>query len=304
MSIVIPFYGDPARTMPLIDALKSQSTDFDTEIIIADDESPLPFPTTAGVTVTRRVRNGGFGSAVNAGAALARFDHLLVLNSDVVIEDGFLASLHEAAEPLMPAVISPDVVDEHGHPHSTARHYPRLRHHLTIALSPLARFRSTNAWREAVGHDTRARSGEVLGVDWVVGAVMLLPTAEFRAVHGFDEGFYMNSEEIDLQRRLRRRGVPSIYLGTVSIEHEGGGSSDSSKRRGWVVAGTLQYSRKWGGRPLEFAHRMVLTGASLANFGVNAGRRVLGRDLAPRHIFKTEVHHAWQPLPHSGRESL
>ena len=96
VSVVIPHYGHPTPALALIDQLRPQSPH---EIIVADDHSPTPFPETPGVMVVRRASNGGFGSAVNAGAARASGDVLLVLNSDLDVSPTFVADLVAAAAP-------------------------------------------------------------------------------------------------------------------------------------------------------------------------------------------------------------
>ena len=120
-----------------------------------------------------------------------------------------------------------------------------------------------------------------------VGAAILVPTAEFRAVGGFDERFFMNAEEVDLQRRLRGRGVPSVYCGTVHVVHEGGGSSgDGARRRAWLVEGRTRYAQKWGGRRRQ---RAALTAASVVNLGWGAARAAAGRPTTPLRTFRREM---------------
>lgn len=282
ISVVIPHYGDPDVPRAVLEQLLGQTEAPPFEVIVADDCSPIPFEALNDVRVVRSAQNGGFGSAVNTGAAEASFKYLLVLNSDVSIGPTFLGDLYREAVPLMPAIVSPNVVDEHGQAHYTARKFPRMIHHLMISLTPLARFRDRDWWHRSVGHDLTAVPGVVRRVDWVVGAVMLMPLALFREVHGFDEGFYMNSEEIDLQRRASSIGIPSYYLGTVTLEHEGGGSSASDLRRSWVVAASYRYTKKWT-RYLAI-HRGMLAVAAFVNLAFNCVRRVAGTDIAP---FKT-----------------
>lgn len=293
VSAVIPHYGDPAPTLALVDALRAQTSGPDLEVVVSDDASPQPFPQTEGVTVVRRECNGGFGANVNSGAAAASGDLLLVLNSDLEIGPTFVADLVAAAAPWQPCVAGPATVRPDGSPDHTARHFPRVRHQAVEWLVPLARWRHTRVLHEAVGHDTRAVPGRTLPVDWLVGAAILVPTAEFRAVGGFDERFFMNAEEVDLQRRLRGRGVPSVYCGTVHVVHEGGGSSgDGARRRAWLVEGRTRYAQKWGGRRRL---RAALTAASVVNLGWDAARAAAGRPTAPLRTFRREM--AWIHRP-------
>lgn len=291
VSIVIPHYGDPAPTLALVHALRAQLRSGD-ELIVSDDHSPDPFPAADGITVVRRPQNGGFGANCNTGAAAATGDYLLFLNSDLEISDDFLEKLRRAATPFQPCVAGPRIVRPDGRVDHTARHFPTAAHQISEWLVPLARFRETRVMHEMVGHDTRTVTApEPSPTGWLVGAVLLIPRAEFEAVGGFDERFFMNAEEVDLQRRLRDRGIPAIYLPSVEVVHEGGGASDSSKRRTWLVEGRWRYAEKWGGvAPLKAG----LTAATAINLVWNSGRRILGRDVDPWGTARQEAALVWR----------
>lgn len=282
VSVVVPHHGDPLPTRNLCASLRAQQG-VELEVVVVDDASPQPLDLPADdpghpVRLVRRERNGGFGSAVNSGVAVAESDLVLILNSDVEIVPTFVADLVSAATPWQPAVTGPAVRSPSGAADPTARHFPTVRHQVTEWLTPLARWRHHRLLREGVGHDTRATAGRTLPVDWLVGAALLIPTAHLRAVGGFDERFFMNSEEIDLQRRLRARGLPSVYLGEISLVHVGGGSSDPDRRRAWLVASRLAYARKWGG-----ARRLAaaLRAATLVNLCANLARATRGTVVHP-----------------------
>lgn len=290
VSVVIPHYGDAAPTLSLLSALTEQ-LGHDGQIIVVDDCSPVPFPHTEGVEVIRRPINGGFGSAVNTGAEAATRDMLLILNSDLEVGSTFVRDLMCAADVWMPCIAGPRIVTPLGHVDPTARHFPRASHQIVEWLIPLARWRHLRRMHEAVGHDMSAvESGSPRITDWLVGAVLLLPTAKFREVGGFDERFHMNAEEVDLQRRLRERGIPSVYFPTVAVVHEGGGSSDPSRRRRWLVQSRWRYAQKWGGTATL---RVGLTAATAANLIWNTGRRLLGRDIAPLATAREEIDLIW-----------
>lgn len=289
VSVVVPHYGDPRPTLRLLGQLRSSSSIL--EVIVVDDCSPTRFPDDAPARVIHRPVNGGFGAAVNTGAATATGELLLILNSDLRIDPGFVDGLVAAADPWMPCAAAPDIVGTDGAADPTGRHFPAIGHQALEWLTPLARWRDRRLLHEAVGHDTRAVPGQVTTVDWLVGAALLLPLADFRAVGGFDEQFHMNSEEVDLQRRLRTRGLPSLYVGTVNAIHEGGASSDPALRRRWLVESRDAYAAKWGGRGRL---RMSLTAATGANLVWNAGRSAAGRDVHPLATARHELDLIWR----------
>lgn len=285
VSVVIPHYGAPDACDGLLRQLRDQHDAPIAEIIVVDDCSPMPLPDIEGVTVIRRERNGGFGAAVNTGAAAATGSHLLVLNSDLSITPTFVADLCAAGAPWQPGVCSPMLVDHDGRTQWAGRLFPRTRHYVVEWLTPLARFRPH--LHAAVGHDTRCTPGAVVPVDWVVGAALLMPADVFRDAGGFDEGFHMNCEEVDLQRRLRAHSIPSVFLGTVTAAHVGGGSSDAATRRRWVTQARLRYARKWHEHPHVLA--FSLRAASAVNLVSNTLRRLGGRDVAPWSVFRQEL---------------
>lgn len=283
VSVVVPHHGDPAPTLALVEQLLAQT--HPVQVVVADDASPVPFPTVDGVEVVRRATNGGFGANVNSGAAAATGDAMLVLNSDLDLEPTFVADMVAAARTHPHSVLAPRMVDEHGTEAWVGRDFPRTRHHAAAWLTPLARFRETTAWHRAVGHDVRAHSAE-REVDWVVGAAMWIPLEDFRAVGGFDERFFMNSEEVDLQRRLRERGLRVVALRSPTVVHAGGGSSPSESRRRWLVEGHLLYADKWGSRRALQAALVAATGVNLT---VNAARRAAGADVRPVEVARSEM---------------
>lgn len=281
ISVLIPFYGDPKDTLVLISDLGEQLNAPHFEVIVSDDASPIPFPDMEGVTVVRRGENGGFARAVNSGAAVASGRYLLILNSDLEVHPTFLHDLWRAATPWMPAMVTTPLSSSHGSNSWTGRHFPRVLHYISEWLTPLARWRHLPLLHELVGHDTLADGSHDEVSDWVVGALMFLPLAAYRTVSGMDESFYMNSEEVDLQRRLRERGLPSIVLGGISVTHEGGGSSTSDSRIAWMVDGRRRYERKWRGPAGISMLESGMLAASAINTVWNSARRLAGADVKP-----------------------
>lgn len=288
VTVVIPHYGDPAPTLALVDRLLADPGDALAAVVVSDDASPTPYPEAHDprLTVVRRERNGGFGANVNTGLSEVDTDLALVLNSDALITGEQIDALVAAAAPFQPAVVSPQVVNEDGSPQWSGRHFPTVLHQGVEWLTPLARFRHLPVLHGAVGHDVAA-ARSAAPVDWVMGAVMLLPMAQVRAVGGFDEEYFMNSEEVD----LRDRGVASIVVPSVRVEHGMHGSSDPLRRRGWLVDSRFRYARKFG-RPR--ALKAVLTAATGVNYAVNRVRQARGTDVDAAAVLRDEHALIWK----------
>lgn len=295
VSIVIPHYGDPEPTQALIRQLHAQAGGAAIQIIIADDCSPQPFPDAPGIDLVRRVVNGGFGAAVNAGVALARHDLTLVLNSDIEIAPTFVEELLRGAQPWMPAVVG-TVVHEDGSERCVGRNWPTPLSNVLETVDPFARLHGVMWFENQIGNDVASwHSDQPEIVDWVIGVSMLFPTADFRAIGGMDERYFMNCEEIDLQRRLHeQRGLPVVLLPGPRIDHVGGGSSDPARRTGWLMDARFRYHEKWNGGPALYAG---LLGSAALNLMWNGARSLAGRDIDALGKFTTQVaqaRHGWK----------
>lgn len=295
VSVVVPHYGDPEPTSALVHALRRQDTDVVLQVIISDDSSPIPFPETDGVEVVRRSTNGGYGAAVNSGAERAIHPYLLVLNSDIDITDDFVSRILRGAQPWLPAVVSTRVVESWGE-RCIGRHWPTVASGVLETLDPLARFMGADWFETLLGNDLRSvRVDEPVVVDWAVGVCLLMPTADFRGVGGVDERYFMNCEEIDLQRRLHEeRGLPVIVLDQPIIRHVGGGASDPARRSGWLMDARMRYHQKWNGGPSLYLGLMASAGINLV---FNTMREFAGRDVDARQKFADEIgryRHAWR----------
>lgn len=275
LSVIVPHYGDPGATVTLCRQLRAQAYAGPFQVVVSDDASPTHMPPIEGVDVVRRDRNGGFGSAVNTGAHVANGDLLLILNSDVTLPANFLTTLVRAAQAFQPALVAPRI-RYRGAAEVTGRRFPRARHQWFEAFGPFQRFHRRPWWNRFAGLEVHSLERETAAVDWIAGVAMLLPRTAFEEVGGFDEGFFMYAEEVDLQARLRKIGLPSLLVAAVTIDHVGGGSSDPTRTRAWMLDSRLRYADKWGG---GLRLRAGLLGVYAANLGFGLVRRAAGREV-------------------------
>ncbi|MHB8680260.1 MAG: glycosyltransferase family 2 protein [Rudaea sp.] len=184
----------------------------------------------ARLRILRNGRNLGFGAGCNRGAAQARGDTLLFLNPDCRIEADCIARLRGCMAAdiglLGAAILAADGTPEP----ASRRRDPYLRRSL-MSMSGLARF--ARRWPALAGMDFPSDGSEVQTVDAVSGAAMLLPRAAFAAVGGFDEGYFLHGEDLDLCRRVRAAGWRVVCANAVRIVHAKG---TSSRARPFFVA--------------------------------------------------------------------
>jgi GT2 family glycosyltransferase len=232
-------------------ALRALPTGDLASVVVVDNASPDDSATVVrglglpGVEVVDAGRNGGFGSGCNLGVRRLppSAEVVLFLNPDARIGDRDLATL---------------VAWLDDHPNAAAVG-PRLRRAGGDAI-PSAGRRGTFATElrpllpRAIGRylperrlpPTFAASGRV---DYLEGAVLLVRRECFEAVGGFDEGFFLYFEEVDLAHRLTARGWDVDLCADAVADHLVGTSTGGTSF-GAVphkMASTYRYLERWAG---------------------------------------------------------
>lgn len=192
------------------------------------------FAQTPALRILRNERNLGFGTACNRGAAAAKGDTILLLNPDCAIDADTIARLRAvlAADPSI-GLLGVLQIDAEGHVDPASRRHDPLLGRAFATASGLSRFAAR--WPALAGVEMPMdRDGPVVEqVDAVSGALMLLPRVVFDRVGGFDEGYFLHCEDLDLCRRVRDAGYRVVCVNDVRVVHGKGGSS---RRRPVFVA--------------------------------------------------------------------
>ena len=154
--------------------------------------------------------NPGFAVACNQGARAADAPWLAFVNPDCMVEDDTLACLRDLAGDA-PTLVGCELVDEEGGP------------------DPAARRRDPDFGAMLAGRGTDlslpSDGSPLQRVDAVSGALMLLPRALFERIGGFDEGYRLHAEDLDLCRRVRDAGGDVAIANDVRVVHIRGVSS-------------------------------------------------------------------------------
>ena len=194
------------------------------EVVVVDNASPdtsAAVASAAGATVVRRLINDGFGAGCNAGVSMTNSPLILSLNPDAAVMPGTIDGLvhHLLAQPRA-AVVGSRLVDGNGdHQPSRRRDPAPWRAPLEPGLAALLDHR----------HYRRRSS---VSVDWVSAACLLVRRVAFEAVGGFDERYFLYSEETDLCRRLRHAGWTIDWIDGFPTVHVGGHSAIG--KEAWV----------------------------------------------------------------------
>jgi N-acetylglucosaminyl-diphospho-decaprenol L-rhamnosyltransferase len=215
-----------------------------------------------------RLPNVGFAAANNAGFAVARGRYVLALNPDTVVRWGHFQTLIDAMD-ARPEVGAASVIQEEADGSlQSIRRDPSVLRALSEALL-LRRLPGCHGLQER--ELDQAAYAEEQDADWLVGAVLLLRREALQAVGGFDERFFMYSEEADLCRRIREAGWAVRHLPVMKILHYGG--APNPRLAAQASFSRLEYAAKHFGPPRAALYRAVLAAHHLVRLvGLTARR--------------------------------
>jgi N-acetylglucosaminyl-diphospho-decaprenol L-rhamnosyltransferase len=209
--------------------------------------------------------NRGFGSAANEGIRRLQGRYALLLNADAWPRSGAIESLVAAAE-LDPSsgIVAPRLVNTDGSSQRSVFGYPRGPLSLAFwAAAPGAVSMAFRGWRrlQSLASPRTGESQLIDGDDFPAGAALLLRMDAFAEVDGFDESFFMYSEETDLCHRIRQRGWRILLCPEAVFVHVGAASTglaaDQSFRE--QLRSYLRFFAKYGGKRKAERARVLLT---------------------------------------------
>lgn len=218
--------------------------------------------------------NSGFSHGCNVGWRGGSAEYVLFLNPDAAIDvDGVrrLAAIL-AGNPSV-GIVSPRIQHESGELSFSLRRYPRVTRTLAQALF-LHRLAPYADWADEIVRDPRAYE-QVSQPDWVSGACLLVRRSLLEELDGFDERFFLYSEDVDLCHRCWQSGAAVRYEPGVTAIHTGGASAPPGRVLPLMAESRRLYSRKTERRAVVLLHGLAIGLVSLT-------RIVAARDNDPR----------------------
>ncbi|HEV7189300.1 MAG TPA: glycosyltransferase family 2 protein [Blastococcus sp.] len=203
------------------------------EIVLADNGSTDGSVEAAAakypnVTLLRTGGNIGYGPAANAGLAGHTSGYAVVANPDVRFEPGSIDELLAvAARWPRAATVGPAIRTPEGELYPSARDLPRLSTGIGHALVGWAW--PANPWTARYRRERETPRERPAG--WLSGSCLLVDLEAFWSVGGFDPGYFMYFEDVDLAERLGRRGWLHVYAPSAVVVHEGGHATKREPHR-------------------------------------------------------------------------
>jgi len=190
-----------------------------------------------------RCENRGFGHANNRGLELADARYALFINPDTEVLEGDLAGLvAELDRQPQIGLAGARQLRADGSLAPSIRRFPSATHMLAeaLAVERIPGIRRVLGERELDPREYERQRP----CDWTSGSFMLVRGAALDEVGGFDERFFLYSEETDLCWRLKRAGWEVVHLPQMTICHFEDDRRGSAALEAQAAYARMQLARK------------------------------------------------------------
>lgn len=236
VAAVVVSHGHPTELSKSLPLLRAQ---VDELVVIANMPGSVP----DGVDAVHNERPLGFGANVNRGVALTTAELVLSANPDAEPQPGAVAALRTFMEQHPRCGIAgPRMEFPDGSWQPSRRRFPTVTGTI-VRRTPL---RLVVPQRHHF-HLDEAPPAEPVEADWMLGGFLLLRRAMLDELGGFDEGFRLYGEDIDLAYRAAQAGWERWYVPQAVVRHEHKAETDKrwlTRRTLWHWAGVLRFVRK------------------------------------------------------------
>jgi GT2 family glycosyltransferase len=212
-------------------------------------------------------RNLGFAAANNLARQGASGDYLLLVNTDALLHPDCAAKLLEVMfRNPRAAMVGPQLLNEDGSRQTSYEATP------TLATETLNRSLLKRLFPKRYPGKRRALDGPT-EVETLIGAVMMIRTAAFDSVGGFDEGYFFFLEETDLACRLRDKGFLVIHEPRAKAVHLQGGTAkqvEAGARIEFYRSRYLFFRNRYGRLRTGILKGVLFASIALRVFGLGA----------------------------------
>ena len=245
ISISIVSHGQGELVAAVLGDLSRFSASTSFEVILTKNVPEcLPFAPEDSPYALKLLENAapkGYGANHNGAFRVSEGEFFCVMNPDIRMPSDPFPNLLQDLEARRAALIAPAVVSATGRLEDSIRRFPT-----PLSLIGKMLRRSDGRYRFMLGDDT-------FKAEWVAGMFMLFRAEDFRRIGGFDEGFYLYYEDVDICARLWKSGRPVLACPRAQVVHEARRSSRQNLRyMRWHACSMARYFGKhWSRVPRQ-----------------------------------------------------
>ncbi len=274
-AIVVSYNTGPALADCLAALKKDEAV---SEIILVDNGNPdgaieaAIEKAGASLRVLSGHGNVGFAAGCNRGAAAATGDYLLFINPDAVISPGGAARLLAGSRSLArPWLMGAQLLDPDGKEQQGSRRADLTPWRAIFEASKLSRvapglFPSFNLHCAPLPE-------ALTEIPTLSGACLFLPSENYHALGGMDEGYFLHVEDIDFCRRFRDAGGRVWFDPAVTVTHLKSSSDapmrevEAHKTRGLIRYFDTHFEKSWPAPARWVLARLLWLSYGLKIFG-------------------------------------
>ena len=243
VSAVVISHGHADELVASLPALAPQ---VDELLLIANIPGSVPPELPPSVRVLANDAPLSFAANANLGAARTQHELVLVANPDAIPEPGAVAILRDflAAHPRAGAA-GPKMVYSDGTWQASRRSFPTVGATL-VRRTPLRLLFPPLRWQRR-HYLLGEQPDEPTPADTMLGAFILLRRALLDEIGGWDPGFRMYCEDIDLNYRAAKAGWERWYVPAAVVRHEYAAVIDKrflTRHTLWHARAMLRFLRK------------------------------------------------------------
>jgi GT2 family glycosyltransferase len=207
---------------------------------------PLENELPVGARLLANERPVGFGANVNRGVAETNGEFVAIANPDTEPAPDAVAILAEfAAAGKRRGIVGPQLRYPDGRRQPSRRRFPTVTGTL-VRRTPL-RYAGRPFERQRSHYLLDEQPDEPVPADWMLGAFLLLRREMLDELGGFDEGFRLYGEDIELCYRAAKAGWERWYVPAAVVIHRYAAEIDRrllTRRTLWHWRGIARFVRK------------------------------------------------------------
>jgi GT2 family glycosyltransferase len=235
-------------------SLPALAPQVDELLVIANVPGSLPARLPEGVRVLENERRLSFAANANLGAANTEHELVLIVNPDAIPEADAVAVLRDFMERHPRAgAAGPRMLYSDGSWQASRRSFPTVGATL-VRRTPLRLLFPPLRWQRR-HYLLDERPEEPVPTDTMLGAFLLLRRAMLDEIGGWDAGFRMYCEDIDLNYRAAKAGWERWYVPAAVVHHEYAAVVDKrflTRHTLWHARAMLRFLRKHPERLVAF----------------------------------------------------
>jgi GT2 family glycosyltransferase len=199
-----------------------------------------------GARIIVNDRPAGFASNVNRGVAATSAPLVVTSNPDAIASPDAVDRLVAFANANPRAgVVGPQLVFPDGSWQPSRRRFPTVAG-TAVRRTPLRLVLRPDRWQR--GHYLLdEKPTQAVEADWMLGGFLLFRRQMLDELGGFDEGFRLYGEDIDLCYRASRAGWERWYVPEAVVQHKYHAVIDRrflTRRTWWHLKGMVRFARK------------------------------------------------------------